>query len=388
MLRWLVGGLILSVGAGFAYQKWQDSRCWVTTDNAYLEGPVHPIAARLVGTVAEVLVAENSRVAHGQVLVRLDPRDTETRREQSVANLAEATAGLVAAQANVTSAEANTRLAEVALAKTELDLTRLQRLNRAVAQQEVDHAQAAFDTATAALGAARSKVVSLKAEVTVARAKETSAAAGLKAAELQCEYTTITAPVAGRVGRRNVETGQPVIPSQPLLALVSDDLWLVANFKETQIHAIQPGQPALIRFDALPDREWPGTVESLSPASGSRFALLPPDNATGNFTRVVQRLPVRIRLDAAARRKLGPLLVPGLSAKVRVRIKPAVPEPATVPAPNPLTDAACSRPLSWTSRRLAAGRMPAPPVARAVCPRPIGGSPRATQPVLDCIAQQ
>ena len=116
-----------------------------------------------------------------------------------------------------------------------------------------------------------------------------------------------------------------MIPSQPLLALVSDDLWLVANFKETQIRAIQPGQPALIRFDALPDREWPGTVESLSPASGSRFALLPPDNATGNFTRVVQRLPIRIRLDAAARRDLGPLLVPGLSAKVRVRVVPAVP---------------------------------------------------------------
>jgi membrane fusion protein (multidrug efflux system) len=341
LLRWLIGGLILAAVAGFAFQKWRDGRCWVTTDNAYLEGPVHPIAARLVGTVAEVLVEENSRVVPGQILVRLDPRDVETRREQSVANLAEATAGLAAAQANVTSAEANTRLAEVALAKAHLDLTRLQHLNGrsagTVAQQEVDHARSAFDTATAALGAARSKVVSAMAEVTVERAKETSAAAGLKAAELQCEYTTITAPVAGRVGRRDVETGQPVIPSQPLLALVSDDLWLVANFKETQIRAIRPGQPVMIRFDALPGREWQGAVESLSPASGSRFALLPPDNATGNFTRVVQRLPVRIRLDGAVRRELGPLLAPGLSAKVRVRIKPAAPTPVAKPTPGTVT---------------------------------------------------
>ena len=341
ILRWIAGGLILTAGSVAAIVKWQESRCWVTTDNAYLEGPVHPIAARLVGTVAEVLVEENSRVRQGQVLVRLDPRDVETRRAQSAANVAEATAGLAAAQANVTSAEASVRLAEVALARARLDLTRLQHLKRgaagSVSQQEVDHAQSAFDTATAALGAARSKVVSATAEVMVARAKETSSAAGLKAAELQCEYTTITAPVAGRVGRRNVEPGQPVVPSQPLLALVSDDLWVVANFKETQIRAIQPGQPVWIRFDALPGREWAGTVESLSPASGSRFALLPPDNATGNFTRVVQRLPVRIRLDDAVRREVGRLLAPGLSAKVRVRIKPAVPPPVANPAPYTLT---------------------------------------------------
>jgi membrane fusion protein (multidrug efflux system) len=343
LCRWLAGGAVVAAAGWAGLHAWQDSRCWVATDNAYLEGPVHPIAARLVGTVADVLVAENSRVAAGQVLVRLDPRDAEARREQAAADLAEATAALAAAQADVASAEANARLAEVALAKARLDLTRLQRLNHAVARQEVDHAQAAFDTATAALGAAHSNVESARAEVIVARAKETAAAAGLKGAELQCEYTTITAPVAGRVGRRNVETGQPVIPSQPLLALVSDELWLVANFKETQIRAIRPGQPARIQFDALPGREWAGTVESLSPASGSRFALLPPDNATGNFTRVVQRLPIRIRLTDADRQDLGPLLVPGLSAKVRVRIKPAIP-PAAGPAPGSLTQQGIGKP--------------------------------------------
>jgi len=341
ILRWLVGLLVLAAAAAVGFHEWRESRCWVTTDNAYLDGPVHPIAARLIGTVAAVLVEENSHVEQGQVLIRLDPRDAETRLEQSTAGLAEATAGLAAAQANVTSSEANTRLAEVALEKSKMDLERLHHLNRgagaAVARQEVDHAQSAFDTATAALGAAHSQVVSAKAEVTVARAKESSSAASLKAAELQCEYTTITAPVTGRVGRRNVEVGQPVIPSQPLLALVSDDLWLTANFKETQIRSLQPGQPVLIRFDALLGREWPGTVASLATASGSRFALLPPDNATGNFTRVVQRVPVRIRIDASVRRELGPKLVPGLSAKVRVRVVPAVPPPANPPVSGELT---------------------------------------------------
>ncbi|MCF7732779.1 MAG: efflux RND transporter periplasmic adaptor subunit, partial [Akkermansiaceae bacterium] len=172
------------------------------------------------------------------------------------------------------------------------------------------------------------------AEVAVAMAKEESAQAGVREAALQCEYCTITAPVAGRVGRRNVETGQPVIPSQPLLAVVGDELWVVANFKETQVRDLRPGQSALIRFDVLPDREWPGVVESLSPASGSRFALLPPDNATGNFTRVVQRVPVRIRLTGASLGALSKVLGPGLSAKVRVRTSPPA-NPPLLPGTGP-----------------------------------------------------
>ncbi len=324
LVRWTVG-LLLVAGLVFGgVRRWQESRLWVETDNAYLDGPVHPIAARLIGTVEGVLVEENSRVTQGQVLIRLDPRDALTRREQSEAKLSEASASLAVAQTTVIFAQAKSRLDEVALEKAKLDLIRMQGLSdggrAAVARQELDHAQAAFDTANAAITASRSSVDVAKADIVVSRAKEASAAAALKEAALQCEYTTITAPVNGRVGRRNVETGQPVIPAQPLIALVGDDLWLTANFKETQIAAIQQGQLASVRFDAFPEREWPGTVVSLSPASGSRFALLPPDNATGNFTRVVQRLPVRVSIDASAMRELGCRLAPGLSAKVRVRV--------------------------------------------------------------------
>lgn len=339
--RWLAGMMLATGLAVTGIHHWRQSRCWVVTDNAYLDGPVHPLAARLLGTVTDVLVAENSRVKQGQVLVRLDARDAQTRREQSAAKLAEARAALAAAETAVIHAQDNARLDDIALNKARLDLERMRGLTggtrTSVSRQDLDHAQAAFDTASAAVVASTSDVDVAKAEVVVARAKESSAAAALQEAMLQCEYTTITSPVDGRVGRRNVEAGQPVIPAQPLIALVGDDLWLTANFKETQISAIHAGQPALIRFDAFPGREWPGTVESLSPASGARFALLPPDNATGNFTRVVQRLPVRIRLLDLARRELGARLAPGLSAKVRVRVGAAPDTPTPPPAPGHLT---------------------------------------------------
>jgi membrane fusion protein (multidrug efflux system) len=341
LVRWII---VLLIAAGLAfvgYRRWQESRFWVETDNSYLDGPVHPIAARLIGTVDEVLVEENSRVKQGQILVRLDPRDAQIRREQSEAKLAETKASVAAAETAVALAVSKSRLDGIALDKAKLDLVRMQGLSKdgraSVARQELDHAQAAFDTANASLATSRNSVDVAKAEVLVSRAREASAAAILKEAVLQCEYTTITAPVDGRVGRRNVEAGQPVIPAQPLIALVGDELWLTANFKETQIASIRPGQAATLRFDAFPDRDWPGTVESLSPASGSRFALLPPDNATGNFTRVVQRLPVRIRIDESALRELGPRLAPGLSAKVRVRVGPATTRKTVSPQPGNLT---------------------------------------------------
>ena len=335
-LRVLAGLLLATALVWAGFRQWRESRLWAVTDNAYLDGPVHPLAARLIGTVEQVLVEEHSRVKQGQVLIRLDPRDTGIRRRQAEANLTEARASLTAAEASAVNARDNACLNDVALDKARLDLERLRGLSggqrSSVARQELDHAQAAYDTACAAVAASRSAVEVAKAGIEVARAKQATAAVTLDEAVLQCSYTTLSAPVDGRVGRRNVESGQPVIPAQPLVALVGEDLWLTANFKETQIASINPGQAAMIRFDAFPEREWPGTVESLSPASGARFALLPPDNATGNFTRVVQRVPVRIRIADPALRELGPRLAPGLSAKVRVKIDGAV---ATKPEPPP-----------------------------------------------------
>jgi membrane fusion protein (multidrug efflux system) len=341
-LRWLVGLTLVGGLAIAGFRHWRESRQWVTTDNAYLDGPVHPVAARLVGTVDEVLVEEHHRVRQGQVLIRLDARDANIRRDQNDAKLAETRASLAAAEAGVVQARANARLADIALDRATTDLRRMQNLSdgprSSVARQELDHAQAAYDTARAAVAVAGSAVDTATAEVVVARARESSAAVALREAILQCEYTTIVAPVDGRVGRRNVETGQPVVPAQPLIALVGDDVWVTANFKETQISSIRPGQEVRIRFDAFPNKEWPGLVESMSPASGARFALLPPDNATGNFTRVVQRLPVRIRIDASALRELRSRLAPGLSAKVRVRVGPNGNNPSAGSPPGTLTE--------------------------------------------------
>ncbi len=335
-LRVLVGLLLAAVLVWAGFRQWRESRHWTDTDNAYLDGPVHPLAARLIGTVEQVLVEENSRVKQGQELIRLDPRDTAIRRRQAEANLAEARASLAAAEASAVNVQDNARLNDVALDKARLDLERMRGLSSglrsSVARQDVDHAQAAYDMACAAVAASHSAVDVAKAGIEVARAKQATATITLDEAVLQCRYTTISAPVDGTVGRRNVESGQPVMPAQPLVALVGDDLWVTANFKETQIASIKPGQAAMIRFDAFPEREWPGTVESLSPASGARFALLPPDNATGNFTRVVQRVPVRLRLAGTARRELGPRLAPGMSAKVRVKLGGAV---ATKPESQP-----------------------------------------------------
>ena len=341
LFRWLAA-MLLVAGLAFAgYHRWRESRCWVATDNAYLDGPVHPLAARMLGTVTEVFVEENSRVKQGQALIHLDPRDAQTRREQSEAKLSETRAALAAVETGVIHAQDNARLNDIALDKARLDLERMKGLTggarTSVSRQDLDHAQAAYDSAGAAVVSSRSAVEVAKAEIVVARAKESSSSAALQEAILQCEYTTICSPVDGRVGRRNVEKGQPVIPAQPLIALVGDDLWLTANFKETQIASIKPGQTVLIRFDAFPGREWPGTVESLSPASGARFALLPPDNATGNFTRVVQRLPVRIRIHQSVLRELSPHLAPGLSAKVRVRVGAASPIETAAPMPSDLT---------------------------------------------------
>lgn len=339
--RWITASLIAAGLAYAGFHHWRESRLWEATDNSYLDGPVHPIASRLLGTVDEVLVEENSRIKQGQVLIRLDSRDSRIRREQAEAKLTEARAALAAAETGVNQSRVRSRLNEVALEKARMDLERMKGLangpRAAVARQEVDHAQAEYDTQKASSAVSIGAIDAANAETVVAQAKETSAAVALKDAALQCEYTTITSPVDGRVGHRNVENGQPVIPAQPLIALVGDDLWLIANFKETQISSILPGQAALVRFDAFPDREWPGTVESLSPASGARFALLPPDNATGNFTRVVQRLPIRIRIGENAMREFGSRLAPGLSAKVRVRVDPEVIREPARPLPGKLT---------------------------------------------------
>ena len=185
----------------------------------------------------------------------------------------------------------------------------------------MDGAQAGADIAAAALQAAGSALKSAEAAADAAQAQEKVAEANLKDAELQLSYTGILAPAAGRIGKKNLETGNRVQPGQALLALVQPDVWVVANFKETQLARMRPGQPVRLWVDAFPGREVAGHVESLAPASGAAFALLPPDNATGNFTKIVQRVPVKIVFDSQSASDPEGRLVPGLSAIVEVKVR-------------------------------------------------------------------
>jgi membrane fusion protein (multidrug efflux system) len=251
-----------------------------------------PVLPKVGGFVTEVRVEENQPVKVGDTLAVLDDRDFRSRLAQTEADYAAALAG-VSSNTRVGQAEAAIRQAEANAGKARADLDRLLPLaeQEIVSKQQLDGAQAAAAAADAQLAAAQAALAAADARVAAARAARDQAA-------LQLSYTRITAPRSGVVSKKTVEVGQLVQPGQPLLSVVPlDDIWVTANLKETEVADVNPGDSADITVDAYPGVHVAGHVESLSPATGAKFSLLPPDNATGNFTKVVQRIPVRIRLD-------------------------------------------------------------------------------------------
>jgi membrane fusion protein, multidrug efflux system len=297
---------------------------WVGTDNAYLVGHIHSISSRVTGTVKEVLVDDNQAVTAGMIIVRLDPAEFLVRRQQALAEVAQAAAQVKAAEAQIAQADAQANRERARAIKARQDLTRATSLfeggSGAISRQELDLAKAESDASDAAFQAARSGFDSATASGAAAKAQEQVAQASLANAELQLSYTAVLAPTAGRIGRRNIEVGNRIQPGQDLLALLQPDVWVTANFKETQLAHLKPGQAVRVKADAFPGHNFRGTVDSLSPASGAQFALLPPDNATGNFTKVVQRVPVKILLDPASLGDLASRLVAGMSVAVEVNV--------------------------------------------------------------------
>ena len=321
----LLGAAVTTAAAWSGYRWWDYTRTWVKTDNAYVAAHIHQISSRVAGTVSEVLVEENQVVVAGQMLARLEVRDFDVRRQQALAQVAQARAQVQQTQARIAQARSEIAREQALTTKAQQDLDRAKALSQAgheaISRQELDAAQAGFDVAQAALQAAKCALQSAEAATGAAEALEKVAEANLKDAELQLSYTDILAPAAGRIGKRNLETGNRVQPGQALLALVQDDVWVVANFKETQLARVRPGQPVELRLDAYPGRSVAGRVESLAPASGAQFALLPPDNATGNFTRIVQRVPVKITLDRQSASDRTGRLVAGMSAIAEVKVR-------------------------------------------------------------------
>ena len=311
------------------------------TDNAQLQAHLVEIASRVPGTITAVPVQDDQTVRAGELLVQLDPRDARMQLARAEADLLEARRQAAALQAQTGSSASDAEAAADQAAGDQLmaraeyeraaaDLQRLEFLLRqgGVSRQEVDKARASYRQAQGQL--TRSQASALQAQVSrrqvgvdqqraaAARARIQQAQAAVTAARLQVAYQRILAPSQGRIGSLSAEPGRQVQPGQPLMALVAPHPWVEANFKETQLEALRPGQRAEVSIDAFPGRPFHGHVLSVAPAAGSRFALLPPDNATGNFTKVVQRVTARIALDDVPP-ALAPELVPGLSATVRVR---------------------------------------------------------------------
>lgn len=291
-----VAGLVAAVLAAVFGLRAFLSRGDEETDDAFVEADVVAVAPRVGGTVAEVLVAEDVPVKPGDALLRVDDADYAVRVRQAEAELETARAQVAAADAQVRAARASLSRSEAEAEKAQLDLRRAEELRagEAIAADRYDATRISSDQARAGAGANRAQYGAALANSELAAAKVKAAQAALDLAKLQLSYTVVRAPRAGSVSRLAARPGQIVQAGQVLGQLVPRETYVVANFKETQTGSIRPGQRVDIHVDAYPGRTLEGRVESLSGGTGARFALLPPDNASGNFVKVVERVPVRI----------------------------------------------------------------------------------------------
>ena len=406
----LVGLATLSYGG----HVWYKAITYVSTDDAYVDGTISPVSAKVAGHIVELFVQDNQAVKQGDVLLRVDPRDFQARREQARAAVATAEANLRAARSEVPLTREGTRAqidqaraalqaavvgvksaesaveesrarlearrsateamrADVAGAKStqrqaarELERSRSLLQSGLVARRDYDLAESAHETAgatvqalerrlaqtereiqqaeaelgarihavdqarqrvaearaTLALAESQTHQVAIKdAEASRAEARLREMQADLAYAELQLEHTEVRAALDGVVSKRSVELGQVVQMGQPLLAIVPlQDVWVVANFKETQLARIKPGMKATVEVDGYPDKTYTGVIDSMSAGTGARFSLLPPENATGNWVKVVQRVPVRIHLDGKAVGNPHTLRA-GMSVVVTIRVR-------------------------------------------------------------------
>ncbi|WP_439922975.1 HlyD family secretion protein [Nitrobacter sp. JJSN] len=333
----LVAAVVVAGAVHFGHEYWTVGRYLESTDDAYVKADSTIIAPKVSGYIAKVLVTDNQPVKAGQVLARIDDRDFRTALDQAHADV-------VAAEAAVENLDAQIALQQPLIAQQTADIAAVEAgLNFARQEQTrydglmktgsgtVQRAQqtdAALREKTAqrqhsqsALLAAQKKVDVLTTERSKAMAQVDRAHAAERQMALNLSYTTITAPVDGTVGARTLRVGQYVTAGTQLMAVVPlDEVYVIANFKETQLTHVREGQPVDVLIDSFHGVRLKGHVDSLSPASGLEFALLPPDNATGNFTKIVQRVPVKIVLDD---RHLAGLLRPGMSAEPTVNTKAA-----------------------------------------------------------------
>lgn len=323
-----VFGLIFLIGAISVYLYLDYKATHITTDDAYIEGRIHTIASKINGTVRTVHVKDNQFVKEGDLLIEIDPSDYEVKVREALsalntekARLSEIEARIETSRrqlselyAAIETARANLDLQEATLKQAERDMKRAEGLYKEeiIPRERYEKAETAYKVALAQVRSAREQLKRTEAAIETQRAiiKQAEAArssqisaisqkeALLRESELNYGYTRIYSPTEGYITKKSVEPGNQIKAGQPLMAVVPlDDIWIVANYKETQLEKIRPGQKVKIKVDTYPGREFQGKVESIMAGTGAVFSLFPPENATGNYVKVVQRIPVKIILE-------------------------------------------------------------------------------------------
>lgn len=306
--KWISLSAIIGVavaGTIWGIVEWRHAQVYVSTDNAYVKGHVVSVASRIPGPLLSVEVQENQFVKAGQVIAVVDPRDYDAAMERADASRREATSALVLNQAQIAQASAQVEAARSQKTLAELERNRFTTLyeRNSIPKQKYDQVVAGADIATAQVTAAQKQVAATQGMLGVSRSKVAVAQAALDTAKLQRSYCTIVAPCDGYVTRKMGEAGMVVAPGQPLCAIVplgQEEIWVEANFKETQLRKVKPGQPVMLVADLDEKITFTGRVDSIAAGTGAVFSLLPPENATGNWVKVVQRVPVRIKLDSGS----------------------------------------------------------------------------------------
>ena len=342
-----VGSILALIAVFFSMQY---RRTHVSTDDAFLDGRIHTIAAKVPGTVAKVHVADNQLVKKGDLILEIDAADYDARMSEAESGLEKEKAKLVEADVSVETAgkqmtelahkldaaKANLALHEATLRQAERDMRRAENLYKqdVISRERYEKTMTGYDVTAAQVTAARDQMrqaeTSLETQKTLIRQAESAftsqkssirkAQAILKSAELSRGYTNVNAPSDGYITRKSVEPGNQIQAGQPLMAIVPlDDVWVTANFKETQLRGVKPGQKVEIRVDTYPGKVFTGRVDSIMAGTGSVFSLFPPENATGNFVKVVQRIPVKIVFDKDT--DSGHMLRVGMSVEPTILIK-------------------------------------------------------------------
>ena len=294
--------IIITIGGIAGYYYWNYLRTHITTDDAYVRGHIHMISSRIKGTVKEVYVKDNAKVKKGDLLVKIDPDEYAVKVEKAKASLAVSRQEINRRYAAVATAKSRLQLAKSKLELAKIELERAKTLfeKAVVAREKYDLAITNYDVAVSQVRANEDELKQALALVSpdkneaIIREKN----ADLKKAELDLEYTSIYSPADGYITRKSVEGGNRLSEGQPIFAVVPlHDIWVEANFKEIQIEKIKPGMETEIEVDTFPGKKFKGNVESIMAGTGGAFAILPPENATGNWVKVVQRIPVKIIID-------------------------------------------------------------------------------------------